>query len=453
VKVQWKQGGHFQYTLNINIHGQYREFSWVPCGGFWSMHKGTPDVVTHPDLALASVFARKMQSPPFLQGDVEILSEKFAPPRLLHRQSEQDKIAGLLASLVTHSLPTHLFVYGKSGSGKTVTVTHVLEYAQHLKDVKRPVKYVLVNCRKQVSHHALLCQLLEQLEPSSYYPSNTSWRDLNNHLLTVCRKAGVNIVMVLDEVDRLEKKGEGFDALYTLANLNAELGGTSSTVTVFAISNNLHFGEQLEHSVKSRLRVEKLYFAPYSQQQLVDILNDRAKVVFAEGGLELDIIPYCAVRAAQEHGDARQALGLLYKAAVIACDEGALKVTMHHVMKARVALEHDVIVEGIQRLTVHEKFILLAIARLCEHPKVTHDVVTTGMVLEAYRKICHEVGAEPLTLQSVNRLLDDLENQVFITTDIRSLGRGRGRTRFINIAVPLELTINILQEDSAFHEG
>lgn len=418
------------------------------------MTKEPSDVIIHPDPTLTAIFARKFQTPKFLVGSLENLTEKYDPPRLLYRDKEQEKIVDIITGAVKESLPTHLFIFGKSGSGKTATVTHVLDHAQHAENLSRPAKVLIVNCRNQVSHHGLLCQILEQIEPSSYVPSNTSWRDLHNQLLAACRKAGANIVMVLDEVNRLVQKRDEYNALYTLSNMGSELKGTLSTITIIAISNDLHFGEQLEQSVRSRLRVDKLNFAPYNAQQLTEILMDRTKTVFAERGLEEGIIAYCAAKAAQTHGDARQAIGLLYKAAVIASKENAHQVTMHHVLEARSALEYDSIAEGLQDLTAHEKLILLAIAYLVEKQGGTvSGLVTTGMVLEGYRRICQELAMEPLTLQSVNRLLNDIASQGIITTNVRSLGRGKGRTTVVHLTVPPASTIKVLKEDNLFHLG
>ncbi len=416
------------------------------------MSQDPSDFVTHPGFSLESLVLRKLQPPRFLKGDLEMLTEKYDPPRILHRDKEMEHIAEMVLSSTTQSQPNHLFIYGKSGSGKTAAVNHVIHTVQRLARASRPTVALQANCRNQVSHHALLSQLVEQIEPGRFVPSNTAWRNLYNRLLQAAQKAEANIVIVLDEVNRLTKKKEGFDAIYTLSNLNSELTGSRSMVTLFAISNDLHYGDQLEQSVRSRLKVEKLYFAPYSQPQLADILTDRAKLVFTEEGLEAGIVAYCAARAAQTHGDARHALALLHKAAVIASRDGALQVTMHHVLEARSALEHDIIAEGIQRLTAHEKMLLLAIARLSQH-QTSNTLITTGRVLEGYRAVCQQMGSEPLTLQSVNRLLTDIASQGFIASDVRSLGRGRGRTTIVNLTVPVESTIKILQDDHLFHLG
>jgi cell division control protein 6 len=381
-----------------------------------------------------------------LIGPLEILTDKYDPPKLLHRDKEQEKIADIIASLVREAVPTHLFINGRSGSGKTATVTHVLDHIQYIQNLSRPTKSLMVNCRNPISHHGLLARLIEQLEPGTSFPNNTSWNELSTRLVTACRKAQANIVIVLDEVDRLVKKERGCDALYTLANLSSELKGSSTTVTIFTISNDLHYGERLDQSVLSRLQVEKLHFPPYNREQLTEILRDRAKLVFAEDGMEPGVMEYCATIAARTHGDARHALGLLHKAAIIAGREGAREVTMQHTLSARSALEHDVLVEAIHGLTDHEKLILLTIAKLFERHNV-HDRVTTGMVLEGYRKVCNAVGVEPQTLQSVSHLLSDIASQGFISSEVKSLGFRKGRTTVIHIAVPVEPTIEILQEE------
>jgi len=448
-----RAGGLTTFTLNFHIQATYGESA---CGGCrLSMPKDPPSEShpSDPSLPSLSFFERKLQPAPFLKGrSLEALTEKFDPPRLLHRDAEVERISDIIASLVRDSDPTNLFIYGKSGSGKTATVNHVLEHVRTAKNLPRPTVTLMVNCRNQVSHHALLGRLLEQLEPGVPIPINTAWGDLHERLVSACRKANANIVIVLDEVNRLVKIREECDAIYTLSNLSSELKGSETTIAIFAISNDLHYGERLDQSIHSRLQVQKMHFPPYNRHQLSEILDDRAKMVFTGDGLEPGVIDYCATVAAQTHGDARQALALLHKAAVIANKEAAHQVTMHHVLDAKVALNHDQIAEGIKGLTDHEKLILLAIARLSSRSK-NNELVTTGAVLDGYRVICRELGMEPLTLQSVSRLLDDIGSQGFITSTVKSMGRGKGRTTVINITVAAGPTIDIIQEDHLFHAG
>lgn len=392
----------------------------------------------------------ELTRPKFVKGDLEVLTEKYDPPRLIHRTTELQKIASMLLSFAGRSHPHNLFIYGRSGSGKTAAVRHTtMEIGRHAQ-LSRPLITLFANCRDQISHHGLIGKLIEELEKGKTIPTNTSWRELCSRFLAACRNAGANIVIILDEADGITKTKGDFDSLYYLSNLNSEMVGSQSTVSLVAITNDLHYGEHLEERVQSRLKVEKLHFAPYSAQQLQDILHDRTNVVFTSDGLEEGLIPYCAARAAQTHGDARYALALIYKASVIATETRSDQVSMQHVLQARSALEHDIISEGIDKLTVHEKLLLLAIARLSQS-RVGNAMITMGSLHQAYGKVCTEAGMEPMSPTSVARLMGDIIDEGLIKTDVKSLGRARGRTTIVTLMVPVESTIQILLKEPLFN--
>lgn len=406
------------------------------------------DKVTFPHPDVEAALLHRLRPSPFQKGDLDILSDKSTPPRIVHRDKEMVKLIDVVSSAILHSQPSHIFVFGKSGTGKTAVVRHVVEAAEKVTHARKKTIGLFVNCTNQVSHHSLLIRLIEQLEGGVHLQSNTAAGELHDRLLGACKKAEANIVIILDEVNHLVKRS-GVDAMYSIANLNAEMAGSKSTISIIAISNDLHYGEKLPASVQSRLAPEKLYFAPYTAAQLADILKDRAAMVFTDDGLEVGLIELCAAYAAQSHGDARQALALLRKAAVIAGREGSRRVAPHHVVSAKSALEYDIIADGVRRLTPHEKVVLFVTAHMSMRGTPS-DNLNIGKLFEEYQRVCNQFGITPLGSRSVGRCLTDLVDQGFVRTEVKSLGRAKGRTTLVQITVPAESTIKIIQEDSIF---
>ena len=115
------------------------------------------------------------------------------------------------------------------------------------------------------------------------------------------------VVIMLDEVDKLVKKGD--DVLYNLSRVNSDL--LQTRLSLIGISNDLKFTEFLDPRVKSSLGEDEIIFPPYNAEQIRDILEQRAGIAFRPGMLTEEVIPLCSAFAAQEHGDARRALDLL----------------------------------------------------------------------------------------------------------------------------------------------
>ena len=81
------------------------------------------------------------------------------------------------------------------------------------------------------------------------------------------------IIIILDEIDKLIKKGD--DVLYNLSRINTDL--RKAKVSMIGVSNDLKFTEFLDPRVKSSLGEEELIFPPYDAEQISDILKQRAK--------------------------------------------------------------------------------------------------------------------------------------------------------------------------------
>ena len=406
------------------------------------------DLVTYSTSNLRALIEARFTPPSFLKGDLEILSEKSPPPRILHRDKEIQKVIDVISSAVMRSHPAHLVIYGKAGTGKTAITKHVVEQVQGIARMPRPFRPLYVNCRNQVSHHGLLIQLMAALEPGKIIHSNVAAHELHRMVLRAIREANANAVVILDEVNYLTKVGT-FDALYTLSNMESELGETHSTLSIIAISNDLHFLEKLDAPVQSRLAADKLFFAPYTSAQLSEILRDRAALVFTSDGLADGMVEYAAAVAARDHGDARKALALLRKAADAAAKEGASQVHEEHVRQARGELEMDVIAEGLRVLAVHDKLVLYAVATLLNDSRTASNL-NLGKIHEGYTKVCKNLGMDPMGMRSVVRSLSDLADQGFLKNEVRALGGRRGRSTCVTMRVPTESTIKVLREDSVF---
>ena len=76
------------------------------------------------------------------------LGTSYTPDTILHREDQIKLIADILAPLLKMEKPSNLFVYGKTGTGKTVSVRYTTDQiekvaAKHNKPIK--VCYVYRN--------------------------------------------------------------------------------------------------------------------------------------------------------------------------------------------------------------------------------------------------------------------------------------------------------------------
>jgi cell division control protein 6 len=247
------------------------------------------------------------------------------------------------------------------------------------------------------------------------------------------------VVIMLDEVDKLVRKGD--DVLYNLSRVNSDL--LRSRVSLIGISNDLKFTEFLDPRVKSSLGEDEIIFPPYDAEQIREILEQRAKVAFCPGALHESVIPLCAAFAAQEHGDARRALDLLRTSGELAERARSAVVDESHVRQAREKIEQDRVEEVIKTLPTQSKLVLYGIILLEEQGARN---ITTSAVYNIYKQLCPLVETDFLTHRRITDLIAELDMLGILHTIVISKGR-YGRTKEITLSVYSGKLKGILLQD------
>lgn len=376
------------------------------------------------------------------RGSREVLRDSHVPSRLPHREAQIRQVAEVLAPALRGDLPSNLLIYGKIGTGKTAVVAQVRQDMQRRVEAAKNLSFVTVNCGNIDTAYSLLQTIGNTYARTENERIPTGWSldRVQAGMRRLMDSAGVTILLVLDEIDRLVARS-GDSVLYTLSQLNTEL--ENSRLVIIGISNDLKFTNHLDARVRSRLNEEKILFPPYDAMQLQDILRERAREAFKDGVIDPGVVERCAAYAALENGDARRALALLRLAAEMAERDKAKRITPDHVVKAKNRLEQDIIVDCCRTLPPHCKVLLYAILQSYERRR---NGVLTGEVYDGYRRLAERLGLQPLHARSISNYVSELETLGLIRATIVSRGRG-GRTREIIVDVPISETMPALEED------
>jgi cell division control protein 6 len=334
------------------------------------------------------------------------LTQKYTPENVPHREEEVMQIATILAPCLRLEKPSNLFIFGKTGTGKTVTVTHVLnKLSEKAEEKKIPLEIVYLNCKlKRVAdtEYRLIAQLSDFFGakvPATGLPTDEVYKIFYK---TIDDEKRI-IIIVLDEIDHLINKA-GDEILYNLTRINSSL--KNSEITFIGVSNDLRFTEKLDARVKSSLGEEELIFSPYNALQLRDILLERAKNSFYDGVIGDSIISKCAAYAAREHGDARRALDLLRVAGELAERDASPVINEKHIDKADEKMEKDRLIEAIIKQPKQSQVVLYAIMSYYEE---RDEPASTGDIYEIYKVLCNSIGLKKLTQRRISDLISELD--------------------------------------------
>jgi len=367
-------------------------------------------------------------------SDRNVMSPHYIPDTLPHREKEIEKIMGSLSPALKGERPRNMFIYGKTGTGKTCCVRHVVN---KFNDYKSTSRTCYVNCRMYNSRYRVIQKIAKELFPE-LDSMGFGLAMLYEKIMEGLAKMNIHLICVLDEVDMVKDLD---DLLYTLTRANDEL--SKGSISLIGISNRLTFKDQLDPRSRSSLCENEMVFPSYTATQLQAIIKQRVKQGFKQHAVDDGAINLCAAITAQESGDARYALKLMMKAGEMVDDKGEKKITDKEIEEARRSVDRDVAFEAIATLPDHQQIVLLAIANLTldkgKNTRLTdgsqeadEGFLTSGETYEEYNKVCRRFRKSARSARWHREYLNDLEMLGLITT-LESGAGMRGRTRLIKI--------------------
>jgi len=360
-----------------------------------------------------------------------VLQSNYTPGNIPHRVNEIESVASILAPALRGERVSNLFIYGNTGTGKTLSVHYVGEKVlQKVREMGgNHLKFLYVNCKLRKvadTEYRIMAELINALGgkvPSTGLPTD----EVYSRFVDLIDNEKQLILIVLDEIDQAVKKiSDNF--IYTLTRINSEL--RNAQINIIGISNSLTFMDNIDPRVRSSLAEEELVFPPYNALQLQDILKERAEKAFNDGVLKEGVIAKCAAFAAREHGDARRALDLLRVAGELAEREGGEKIELKHIDKANEKIERDKMLDIIESEPRQFQLVLSSIMGLDNKGK--GESIFTGDVYNKYQEICEETKNEILTQRRVSDILAEFDMLGVINSRVISKGR-HGRMREIKL--------------------
>jgi cell division control protein 6 len=380
----------------------------------------------------------------------EVLSPHYIPKKLISRTKEINNIERALAPSLKGERGRNLFVYGKTGTGKTSCTKYVLDEIKNIPNTKAKISYI--NCKIYNSRYRVLNKVVSDHLPTyakrgygtvDLYEKLTNWIEEDNKIL----------VVILDEIDGVKDLD---DLIYTLTRINSDI--KAGGVTIIGISNRVSFKETLDPRSLSTLYETELVFPPYYATELFEIIKGRVATGFKSNSISDDVLHYIAATAAKEGGDARLSLKILSKAGEIAEEKEYDKITMKEAEEAAKLADNDIVYELIGTLPEHHKLVLYSIAMLTQsggsYKKLTDGVdiyLFSGEVYHRYKSIAEGIHKEAKSERWYRKYLSELEMQGLVISF--ESGKGiRGHTKLIKLMYPPQKTKEVLEVELFGHD-
>ncbi|XP_028675261.1 cell division control protein 6 homolog [Erpetoichthys calabaricus] len=327
------------------------------------------------------------------------------PERILSREKETEAIRTFLTKHVGKKRTASLYISGAPGTGKTACLSRILH---DFKDELNGVQCIFVNCMSLRSSQAVFPLVAEKLAVT--VKSRPAGKDIGKKLEKLVTSPGAPVLLVLDEMDQLDSKGQ--DVLYTIFEWPWL---ENSRLCLIGIANALDLTDRILPRLQARpgCKPQLLNFAPYTRQQLAEIVQDRLTQVSGEQVLDAMAIQFCARKVSAVSGDARKALDICRRAVeIVESDVRSQtvlkppksaspvkspnvpkKVSLPHVSRVLSEVYGDRMAggtngSGAESFPLQQKLLICSMLLLMRRDKVKE--VTLGKLHETYSKVCRK---------------------------------------------------------------
>lgn len=338
---------------------------------------------------------------PLMQARTQ-LHVSYVPDSLPCREKEYCDIYNFLEGKLLDGCGGCMYISGVPGTGKTATVTSVINHLQKNRCIPK-FNFVNINGMRLTEPKQSYVEILKQLKGKT-----VPWEQAQHTLedLFVNVKKLEPTVMLIDELDILCTKRQ--DVVYNLLDWPTK---AKNQLVVITIANTMDLPERLLMSrVTSRLGLTRLTFQPYTFKQLQEIVTKRLS---GTNSFNPDAVQFVARKVASVSGDARRALDICRRSAEIAEAEGKTQsVGMNHVNEALNAMITQPKILAIKSCSRLEQLILQSIVAEVERTGVeettfqdVYKMLITCSAIEGFKMVSSTLVQNAITRLSAYRLI------------------------------------------------
>jgi cell division control protein 6 len=377
-----------------------------------------------------------------------VFSGSYLPEKIFFRDDEVNQLTDFFIHSLNGDPASHVWVSGAPGCGKTMCINAIgASIAKEAQKQGTKLLFYSIICRpgkvgatsSRANSATKILRLIALHLTNNAYELKSNWSASAywQYIVKWLCDNRSRIILVLDDIHLLEQND--IDYLLGLFSRVYEFISpeyySDVMISTIAVTNKSLLPTHLRADVKSSFGRRTITFPIYNAVQLIDILQARAEQGFYEGCYDGAVIAKCAALAAQESGDAREAISLLGIAGDIAVDSGESKITETHIDEAERRIEMESLESSIAIMPIHTRVLLYSL--FCLYDEATsksHNlpVFDTGAAYVKYLSLCDTLTLKALTQRRISDLVTYLDDNGVVHTNVIYKGK-YGRSREITL--------------------
>jgi len=348
--------------------------------------------------------------------DPEVFEIDYVPEQFNFREVQMRELAFQIRPGLRGGRPLNTICRGLPGTGKTTSVRKLFE---EIEETTKKLVPVLINCQIDNTKFAIFSQIYRKLSGHLPPSSGTSFKQVFDAVARMLQKEETVLLVALDDANYLLYENEINRVLYTLLRSHEAYPGTRIGVIVIISDLDVDLTATVDARVSSVFRPTEIYFPPYGEEEVRDILHERVLQGLYPGCLSEDMFSL-VVTQTQKSGDLRVGIDLLKRAALNAEKQARKSIEKEDICKAYDVSRYLHLGFSVRSLKDEEKELLRSLAELA----ALDGEMNAG---EVYRTIKDRIGVGYTRFYEMVKKLDAMR---LIDLEYRE---GKGRTRVISL--------------------
>ncbi|MBQ3718558.1 MAG: ORC1-type DNA replication protein [Methanomicrobium sp.] len=359
--------------------------------------------------------------------DIEVFEIDYMPEQFDFRDNQIRELAINVKPGLAGARPLNTICKGLPGTGKTTTVKMLFA---DIEEKTKKIIPVYINCQIDNTKFAIFSQIYKKLTKRPPPASGTSFKNLFDQVCKILSDKDAVLLVCLDDANYLLYEKEISNVLYTLLRSHEANEGVRIGVITIISDMTVDLMQEVDNRVASVFRPSEIYFAPYSESEISEILNQRVMQGLYPGVLSSDIFELI-VEQTMKSGDLRVGIDLLKRSALNAEKDARKEIVKDDVCRAYLISKYLHLSSSVKTLSDEEKGLLKAIALMSQKEKE----MNAGAVFDELK------DSLKIGYTRYSEILKKFDSMRLINLNYKE---GKGRTRLITLRYDPSRIIEIL---------
>jgi cell division control protein 6 len=348
--------------------------------------------------------------------DPEVLEIDYVPEQFEFRDAQMRELAFQIRPGLRGGRPLNTVCKGLPGTGKTTSIRKLFA---EIEETTKKLVPVYINCQIDNTKFAILSQIYKKLAGHLPPSSGTSFKQVFDAVARILIKDEIVLIVALDDANYLLYENEINKVLYTLLRSHETYEGTRIGVMVIVSDLDVDLSRAVDARVASVFRPTEIYFPPYENTEIQEIMRARVTQGLFPGVLSEELLDL-VVKQTQKSGDLRVGIDLLKRATLSAERAARRSIQREDVCGAYEISKYLHLSYTIKTLNDEERLILKSFA---ERSAKEHDM-NAG---DVYKSLKETLSIGYTRFYEIVKKMDGMR---LINLQYRD---GKGRTRIITL--------------------